>query len=152
MFNYILSKLDGIIMSSNISITKRFEFSGSHRLWREEWSAEENKRIFGNSANLHGHGHNFVLFVTISGEIDDVTGMIINLSELKAIVNDVVIRFDHKFLNMDTPFFKDILPTLENIATVLFKLIDEKINSAGVGKLKKIRLQQGNSLSAEVWR
>ncbi len=152
MFNYILFKLNGIIMPSNITITKRFEFSCSHRLWREEWSSEKNKQVFGKSANVYGHGHNYVLFVTIGGEIDKANGMIINLSELKTIVNDIVILFDHKFLNMDMPAFKDILPTLENIAEILFELIDKKINLAGVGKLKKIRLQQGNSLSADVWR
>ena len=139
-------------MTLNVSITKRFEFSCSHRLWQEEWPDEKNREVFGKSANTYGHGHNYVLFVTIRGKIDEVSGMIINLSELKTIVNDIVMHFDHKFLNMDTPFFKDILPTLENIAQVLFKLIDEKINTAEIGELQKIRLQQGNDLSADVWR
>ncbi len=152
MFNYILFKINGDIMIANISITKRFEFSGSHCLWQKEWSADKNKAVFGKSANLNGHGHNYVLFVTVRGEIDRATGMIINLSELKTIVNEVIVLFDHKFLNMDTPFFKERLPTLENIALTLFSLIDEKINSCGAGQLDKIKLQQGNDLSVDVWR
>jgi len=109
-------------MQDKITLTRKFEFSASHRLWNNAWTEEKNKEVFGLSTSPHGHGHNYDLFVTVSGPVSDETGMIINLSQLKKIVNEVLLDFDHKFLNIDTPFFKELIPTVENVAIVLFEL------------------------------
>ena len=106
-----------------ICITKKFEFSASHRYWRNEWSKQKNEEIFGLCTSPYGHGHNYELHVTIKGKIDPETGMIINLTSLKKHVTVVLKKFDHKFLNMDTPFFETRIPTTENVALVLFEQI-----------------------------
>jgi 6-pyruvoyltetrahydropterin/6-carboxytetrahydropterin synthase len=139
-------------MEEKITLTRKFEFSASHRFWNDKWSEEKNYEIFGKNAGPYGHGHNYNLFVTISGPVSGETGMIINLSQLKKIVNEVLQDFDHKFLNMDTPFFKDIIPTTENVADVLFNLIEKKLETFQYIILKRIRLHVKEDVFAEVWR
>lgn len=139
-------------MKDNVTLTRKFEFSASHRYWNDTWSKEKNDRIFGHNASPYGHGHNFDLFVTVSGPICEETGMIINLSELKKIVNENLQGFDHKFLNIDTPYFKDKIPTTENIALVLFELIDQKLSAYKSLILKRIRLYVKQDTYAEVWQ
>jgi 6-pyruvoyltetrahydropterin/6-carboxytetrahydropterin synthase len=135
-----------------IFITKKFEFSASHRYWREEWSEEQNNQKFGKCTSLYGHGHNYELHVTVSGKVDPVTGMIINLTDLKKHVNIVIEKFDHKFLNLDTPYFKTDIPTTENITKVLFNLIDKELEGKGDFALSKIRLYERSDLYVDVWR
>lgn len=113
-------------MKKNL-ITKRVEFSASHRYWNPKWSEKKNKEIFGK--NVFEHGHNFVLDVTVEGEVNKLTGMIINLFDLKSIVNSVISQFDHKYLNKDVDYFKNVIPTPENIAKRLWDLIDDEINN-----------------------
>ena len=103
-----------------VTISRRFDFSSSHRYYREEWSEEENTRVFGLCALPNGHGHNYTLEVSVSGEPDPATGMVINLVDLKVAVDGVLINFDHKHLNLDTPYFSERIPTTENLATVLW--------------------------------
>src|SRR6187200_1665911 len=86
--------------------TRRFEFSAAHRYWRDDWSKEQNERVFGKCTSPYGHGHNYTLDVTVKGRPDPITGMIMNMVELKALVGAVLEAFDHKHLNEDTPFFK----------------------------------------------
>src|SRR5258706_6400482 len=93
--------------------TRRFEFSAAHRYWRDDWSEERNQQIFGKCTSPYGHGHNYTLDVTIAGTPDPVTGMVINMTDLKAIVGAVLEQFDHKHLNEDTPYFKERIPTTE---------------------------------------
>lgn len=107
-------------------ITKRVEFSASHRYWNNSWSDHKNKEIFGKHTN--SHGHNFVLEVSVEGPVDDRTGMIINLFDLKRILNRVLEDFDHKNLNDDTPYFNDRVPTPENISRILWELICTELN------------------------
>jgi 6-pyruvoyltetrahydropterin/6-carboxytetrahydropterin synthase len=140
-------------MSNNrILITKTFDFSASHRYWREDWSKEKNEQIFGLCTSTYGHGHNYELHVTVQGEVDDKTGMIINLSDLKKMVNRVLVQFDHKFLNVDTPYFKHKIPTTENIGLVLFDLIDEAVKGRNHFELYKIRLYEKQDLYVDVWK
>lgn len=134
-----------------ILITKKFEFSASHRYWRKEWSTEKNEEIFGLCTSPYGHGHNYELHVTVYGQVDTKTGMIINLTNLKKYVNVVLARFDHKYLNLDTPFFKTKIPTTENIALVLFELIDGELKGKGAFKLFKIRLYERSDLYVDVY-
>lgn len=138
--------------NKKVFISKKFEFSASHRYWREEWSEQENERHFGMCTSPYGHGHNYELHVTISGDIDPKTGMIINLTDLKKYVNLVLEKFDHKFLNLDTPYFKDEIPTTENIAMVLYNLINEELISKGDFRLEKIRLYERSDLYVDIWR
>lgn len=133
-----------------VSISRKFEFSASHRYWRDEWSDEQNWKAFGKCVSPHGHGHNYELHVTITGDIDPKTGMIVNLTVLKKQVKKIVDSFDHKYLNLDTPYFKDKIPTTENIALVLFELIDKELS--GEYKLKKIRLYERQDLYVDVWK
>lgn len=134
-----------------VTISRKFEFSASHRYWREEWSEEKNRKEFGLCISPHGHGHNYELHVTITGQIDPNTGMIVNLSVLKARVNNILKQFDHKFLNLDTPYFKEQIPTSENIALVLFDLIEKDLSADGY-ELVRIRLYEKHDLYAEVWK
>ena len=138
------------MQNSKVLITKKFEFSASHRYYKENWSEEKNNEIFGICTSPYGHGHNYELHVTISGKVDSDTGMIINLSDLKTHVNDVVKLFDHKFLNLDTPYFKDKIPTTENIANVMFELIEKQIANKGDFTLHKIRLYEKKDLYVDV--
>jgi 6-pyruvoyltetrahydropterin/6-carboxytetrahydropterin synthase len=136
--------------NKNVLITKKFEFSSSHRYYNEDWSEDKNKEIFGLCTSPYGHGHNYELHVTISGNVDADTGMIINLSDLKKHVNEIVKLFDHKFLNLDIPYFKDKIPTTENIANVMFELIEKNISGKGDFKLHKIRLYEKKDLYVDV--
>lgn len=136
--------------NQRVLITKKFEFSASHRYYKDDWSDEKNQDIFGICTSPYGHGHNYELHVTISGKIDADTGMIINLSDLKKHVNEIVNSFDHKFLNLDTPYFKTKIPTTENIANVMFDLIEKQIIGKGDFKLHKIRLYEKKDLYVDV--
>ncbi len=139
-------------MPDKVWITKKFEFSASHRYWREDWSPEKNEEIFGLCTSPYGHGHNYELHVTVTGRVDPDTGMIINLSELKRKVNVILREFDHKFLNLDTPYFKERIPTTENIGLVLFEQIEKSLSSEGNFTVVKIRLYERNDLYVDVWK
>src|SRR3954465_11466665 len=102
-----------------IYLTRNAEFSASHYYPNPAWSAEGNQRVFGKCANLNGHGHNYVLEVTVKGEINARTGFVVDLKELKDIMNrEVVDAMDHRHLNKEVPEFATAIPTTENIAIV----------------------------------
>ena len=127
--------------------TRRFEFSAAHRYWRDEWSQAENERVFGKCTSRYGHGHNYTLDVTVQGQPDPITGMIMNMTELKAIVGEVLAEFDHKHLNEDTPYFKQIIPTTENIVRVLWRLVAPRLPAEAA--LARLRLYELSDLWAE---
>jgi 6-pyruvoyltetrahydropterin/6-carboxytetrahydropterin synthase len=131
----------------HVLTTKRFEFSAAHRYWRAEWTPEHNLEVFGKCTNAHGHGHNYVLEVSVLGEVDETTGMVINLTELKAVVGEVLEGFDHKHLNEDTDYFRDCQPTTENIVAVLWTLIAPRL-PRGV-ELRRLRLYETPDIFAE---
>ena len=123
-----------------IYITRRETFSASHRLNNDKLSAEENRILFGNCNNPNGHGHNYILEVTISGGIEEKTGYVIDLKQLKKIVREnVVNRLDHKNLNMDVDFLRDVIPSSENIAVAIWKQLENKIPS---GRLYSVKLYE----------
>ena len=132
---------------SKATLTKRIEFSASHRYHNTKWDDEKNKQIFGPCNNEHSHGHNYLLEVTLRGEIDPVTGMIINLYDLKLILTEVLEEFDHKYLNLDTPYFRDRIPTTENLALTLWDTLEKHPEVPG---LDKIRLYEDHTLFAEI--
>ena len=97
-----------------VEITKRIEFSASHRLYHPRFSDEKNREVFGICANPNGHGHNYVLDVTVAGVPDPQTGMIIDLKQLKDLLDEILLRHvDHKNLNLDVPFLQGCVPTVE---------------------------------------
>src|ERR1700693_2940865 len=121
-----------------VLITRRIDFSASHRYHNPELSPEENRRVFGKCNNPHGHGHNYTLEVTVAGEPDPVTGMVLDLSELKKILErEVMLRMDHRHLNFEVPELAGKIPTCENIATVIWELLAPKITK---GQLDRGRL------------
>ena len=129
-----------------VTISRRFDFSASHRYYREDWSEQENERVFGLCALPNGHGHNYVLEVAVTGEPDPQTGMVINLVDLKSAVDGVLAGFDHKHLNLDTPYFADSQPTTENLAAVLWGLISCALGEA---RLSRLRLYETDDLFVE---
>ncbi len=140
---------------ANVTISRRFDFSSSHRYYRADWTEAENARVFGLCALPNGHGHNYTLEVAVAGDPDPDTGMVINLVDLKSAVGGVLVRFDHKHLNLDTPYFTDRIPTTENLATVLWELIVEALASlpaflAG-WRLTRIRLYETEDLFVEYY-
>lgn len=139
-------------MSHTTLLTKQVSFAASHRYWNPEWSDEKNNQVFGKCTSPHGHGHNYVLEVTLEGEPDPETGMIINLYDLKPILADVLKDFDHKYLNEDNPSFSELIPTTENIARVLWGLIEGKITETGASRLARLRLYETPDLFVEYWR
>ena len=126
-----------------VTISRRFDFSASHRYYREEWSEEENNRVFGLCALPNGHGHNYTLEVAVAGAPDPATGMVVNLVDLEDAVAGVVRLFDHKHLNLDTPYFTERIPTTENLAVVLWGLIAQRLAGA---RLSRIRLFETDDL------
>jgi 6-pyruvoyltetrahydropterin/6-carboxytetrahydropterin synthase len=123
-------------------ITRRAEFSASHACYQPGWSEAENRAAYGADANPHGHGHNFVLEVTLEGEPDRVTGMVLDLVELKRILNaEVVEPFDHRFLNREVPPFDRVTPTTENIAVEIWRRLAPHFAGAGP-KLHSVRLYE----------
>ena len=122
-------------------ITRKAEFSASHVCRNPAFSEEENRAAFGAAANPHGHGHNYVLEVTLRGEPDPMTGMVMDLKELKGILNrEVVQPFDHRFLNYELPPFDRVIPTAENIAVEIWRRLEPHFN--GRGRLHAIRLYE----------
>jgi 6-pyruvoyltetrahydropterin/6-carboxytetrahydropterin synthase len=128
-------------VSGRASSTRRFTFAAGHRYWVERWSTDENARVFGRLTVPHGHG--YTLDVTVSGEIDERTGMVIDLGELKRVVNETVVeRFDHADLNAD-PLFRDRVPTTENIAIAVWELLAPKL---GPDRLARVRVWEDPTL------
>lgn len=110
-------------------ITRKIEFSASHVCRNGALSDEENRRLYGDAANPHGHGHNYVVEVTLRGDPDPVTGMVLDLKELKTILErEVVEPFDHRFLNYEVPPFDKKVPTVENIATEIWRRIEPSLS------------------------
>ncbi|WP_035348277.1 6-carboxytetrahydropterin synthase [Heyndrickxia ginsengihumi] len=116
--------------ASMVRLTRRYHFSTAHRLHSNDLSVEENKALFGKCNNPYGHGHNYYLEVTVKGIPDPITGMIIDLTELDEIVDqEIMSRFDHKHLNLDTEEFKTLNPTSENVAVVIWDLLSPKLSN-----------------------
>ena len=132
-------------------LTIRTHFAAAHRLARPELSQEENEQIYGKCARPHGHGHNYLVDITVRGAIDPRTGMVCDLSALQRLVDDLVVEpFDHTFLNKDVPFFAECVPTAENIALHISDRLSSPIKAIGA-QLHKVRLQESPNNAAEVY-
>jgi 6-pyruvoyltetrahydropterin/6-carboxytetrahydropterin synthase len=122
-----------------ISVTRRYNFAASHRLHSPKLSAEENRRVYGKCNNPYGHGHNYTVEVTVTGTMDEATGMITNLCELDPFVQSEVIEaFDHKYLNEEIPEFQTLVPTTENVCREIYRRL-KKYPSA---QLERVRIEE----------
>jgi len=124
----------------NIYITRRETFNAAHKLRRDDWSDEENEKIFGKCSNQNWHGHNFELFVTVKGLPSKDTGFVINLKELGDILKKGVIeKLDHKNINLDVDFMSGKMSSTENLVIGIWEQIEKDILNLG-GELAKIKL------------
>lgn len=113
-----------------VTVSRKAHFNAAHRLYRKDWSEEQNQAVFGLCNNPNFHGHNYELTVSVTGEINPETGYVIDMKELKDIIyKEVELAFDHKNLNLDVEEFKDQNPTAENIVVVIWNKIRAKIAS-----------------------
>jgi 6-pyruvoyltetrahydropterin/6-carboxytetrahydropterin synthase len=132
-------------------LTRLTEFEASHRYWNPAFSDGENRRTFGKCVSPYGHGHNYILKVTIGGPIDFRTGMVMNIKELDCILKEVSGEFDHKFVNLDHPAFLHTIPTTENLASYMRNSIEEKLRAElGSCRLVRVRLYEEPTLWAEI--
>src|SRR5437660_191882 len=129
-----------------VHVTRKIEFSAAHRYHNPAFSAEENRRIFGKCNNPYGHGHNYVVEVTVTGKVDPSTGMIAHLDDLDGYVaREIIEPFDHMYLNKDVEAFRDRVPTTENVCVEIFA----RLRRFPGAKLVRIRLEETGRNSFE---
>ena len=132
-----------------VYLTRKAEFSASHFYHSPHFSAEENRRLFGKCNNPHGHGHNYMLEVTVKGQIDQRSGFVLDLRQLKEIMHrEVIDVLDHRFLNKEVAEFKDTIPTTENLAIAIWNRIKPKLN---VAELNRIRVYETADLFVDYY-
>jgi 6-pyruvoyltetrahydropterin/6-carboxytetrahydropterin synthase len=130
-------------------ITRQVEFSSSHICWNAALSQAENQALYGNDANPHGHGHNYRLEVTLEGQPDPVTGMVVDLKQVKAILNrEVVEPMDHRHLNHEVPPFDRVVPTAENLAVEIWRRLRPHFEG-GAARLHGVRLYETDDLCVD---
>ncbi len=117
------------MMPKKVAVFRKEHFNAAHRLNNPNWSDEKNERVYGKCNNFNYHGHNYDLIVQVTGEIDPETGYVMDMKVLSDLIKvEVLNRFDHKNLNLDTEEFKDLNPSAENIAIVIYDKLKTKIN------------------------
>ncbi|MBL0744074.1 6-pyruvoyl trahydropterin synthase family protein [Chryseolinea lacunae] len=113
-----------------VKVSRKEHFNAAHRLHNPAWTAEENSRIFGKCNNPNYHGHNYELIVSLTGEADPDTGYVFDLKVLSDLIREhVLLKFDHKNLNLDTEYFKNLNPTAENITLIIWRILRQHIDS-----------------------
>jgi 6-pyruvoyltetrahydropterin/6-carboxytetrahydropterin synthase len=133
------------------ALTVKTHFSAAHRLAKPELSLEENTEIYGKCARVNGHGHNYHLEVSVVGQIDARTGMLVDLGALQGIIDELIIEpMDHTFLNKDIPYFTEVVPTAENIALYIAQTLSSPIKKLGA-ELDKIKLIESPNNSCEIF-
>lgn len=132
-----------------VSIVRRTRFSAAHFLWLDHLSEEENRRRFGPTSNRHAHGHNYDLEMTVSGPLDPETGMVVNLKDLKVVLEEEVLTpLDFKNLNHEVPFFQGKIPILETLMLFLWPRLEARMNALSL-KLEKLKLWELEDLYVE---
>jgi 6-pyruvoyltetrahydropterin/6-carboxytetrahydropterin synthase len=133
-----------------ILLTRRATFSASHFYRNLAWTEEQNEAVFGRCANRNGHGHNYTLEVTVRGEIDPVSGFVIDLKWLKDVIEaEVLAVYDHRHLNHEVPEFAETIPTTENIAVAIWNRLDGPVRSAGSARLNRVRVYETEDIFAD---
>lgn len=129
-----------------IELGRRYIFAASHRLHSEKLSAGENSRVYGKCNNPHGHGHNYVVEINVSGTVDPATGMIANLADLDAFVErEVIEAFDHRSLNEEVSVFRNQVPTTENVCIEIF----QRLKHFPKAKLERVRVEETSNNAFE---
>ena len=124
-----------------VRVTRRLHFSAAHRLFREDWSDAQNADVFGDCSNPNWHGHNYEIEVTVAGPVDPETGFVMDLKELRDLVQErVVADVDHRNLNLDVPWMRDVLPSTENVVVAIWNRLKDGLPS-GV-RLERVLLQE----------
>jgi len=136
---------------SMIYITRRERFSAAHRMFREDWSDEENLRVFGKCSSPNWHGHNYILWVTVKGNVSEEHGFVININILKNLILEKVInKIDHKNINLDVDFMKGKIATTENIAIAIWNELKPHIEKEGA-ILHRIKIEETENNSIEYY-
>jgi len=129
-----------------IELGRRYRFAASHRLHSEKLSAQENSRVYGKCNNPYGHGHNYVVEISVSGPVDAATGMIANLADLDGFVErEVIGAFDHRSLNEEVAAFREKVPTTENVCIEIY----ERLKHFPKAKLERVRIEETANNSFE---
>ena len=129
-----------------LHLARRYRFSASHRLHSSQLGEEENQRVYGKCNNPYGHGHNYVVEVSMSGPVDTATGMIANLNDLDTFVQQEIIEpFDHKYLNEEVPEFRVRIPTTENLCVEIFR----RLSRFPQARLERVRVEETERNSFE---
>jgi 6-pyruvoyltetrahydropterin/6-carboxytetrahydropterin synthase len=129
-----------------IALGRRYRFAASHRLHSQALSEDENWRVYGKCNNPYGHGHNYVVEVSVSGKVDPATGMLVNLADLDGYVErEVIEAFDHKSLNEDVAAFQDRVPTTENICVEIF----DRLKHFPLAKVERVRVEETSNNAFE---
>ena len=132
-----------------VYLTRKAEFSAAHYYHNPDFTPEENQRVFGKCNNPHGHGHNYTLEVTVKGEVDARSGFVVDLKQLKDIMNrDVIDALDHRSLNDEVAEFKHAIPTTENLAIAIWNRLQSKLNAA---QLHRIRVYETPDLFVDYY-
>jgi 6-pyruvoyltetrahydropterin/6-carboxytetrahydropterin synthase len=135
-----------VSVEPKIALGRRYKFAASHRLHSEQLSEEENYRVFGKCNNPYGHGHNYVVEVSVSGTVDPATGMIVNLTDLDQFVErEVIEAFDHRSLNEEVPAFREKVPTTENVCIEIF----QRLKCFPKAKLERVRVEETSNNAFE---
>jgi len=125
-----------------VYLTRRERFNAAHRLFNDEWSTQKNFKIFGQCSNANYHGHNFELFVTVKGEPDEDTGLVINAKELSTIIREhITSKLDHKNLNLDVGFLNNKIPSIENIVIAIWDQLEPHISNCQLHCIKLIETE-----------
>jgi 6-pyruvoyltetrahydropterin/6-carboxytetrahydropterin synthase len=137
------------MMKKTVYLTRKAEFSASHYYHNPDLSPEENQRLFGKCNNLNGHGHNYTLEVTVEGEVDAKTGFVLDLKQLKEVLNrEVLDAFDHRHLNKEVPEFATQIPTTENIAIAIWRRLEPQLSGA---KIHRVRVYETPDLFVDYY-
>jgi 6-pyruvoyltetrahydropterin/6-carboxytetrahydropterin synthase len=132
-----------------VYLTRKCEFSASHYYHNPEFTAEENRRIFGKCNNPNGHGHNYTLELTVKGEVDERSGFVVDLRELKQVLeHEVMDVFDHRHLNLEVPEFRNQIPTTENVAIAIWNRVEPKLK---VAKMHRVRVYESPDLFVDFY-
>ena len=134
-----------------VYLTRRERFSAAHRMFRKDWSDEVNSKMFGKCSNQNWHGHNYVLWVTIKGDLSSEHGFVMNINILKQIIQDKVInKLDHKNINLDVDFMKEKIATTENLAVAIWDELKPSIEKEGV-LLHCVKIEETENNSIEYY-
>jgi 6-pyruvoyltetrahydropterin/6-carboxytetrahydropterin synthase len=123
-------------MSPSVTITRRLHFSAAHRVHNPDLSDEENRRLFGKCNNPNWHGHNYILDVSVKGEMDEKTGYVVDLTTIKETVqHHVIAKVDHRNLNLEVDFLRDVIPTTENFIVAIWHVLEPALKPATLTRL-----------------